>query len=207
MDQERIGKFIAELRKEKKITQAELAEKLGITDRAVSKWETGKSMPDVSVMLELCEILGINVNELLTGQRISMDNYKETAERNLVEFAKKEEIYNKKLLSLEVVIGYLGSISFFVLIFAASFAVENTVWRIAMIVLGLIIFVVAVFFAVKIEHDAGYYECKECKHRYVPTMSAVVFAPHMGRSRRMKCPCCGKRNYHKKVLTKDEVVE
>ena len=84
MNQEKIGKFIAACRKENGYTQASLAEKLGITDRAVSKWETGKSLPDASIMLELCELLKINVIELLTGEHIIMDNYKDVAEKNLV---------------------------------------------------------------------------------------------------------------------------
>ena len=75
MKQTEIGEFIAKCRKEKKLTQAQLAEKLNITDRAVSKWETGKSMPDSSIMLELCEILGITVNELLSGEKIDMESY------------------------------------------------------------------------------------------------------------------------------------
>ena len=74
MDQVKIGRFVAECRKGKGLTQAKLAEMLGITDRAVSKWETGKSMPDASLMLPLCEILGISVNELLSGERIEMEN-------------------------------------------------------------------------------------------------------------------------------------
>lgn len=77
MNQVMIGKFIAKCRKEKELTQAQLAERLGITDRAVSKWETGKSMPDASVMLELCEILGITVNELLSGEKVDENNYGE----------------------------------------------------------------------------------------------------------------------------------
>ena len=76
MNQEKIGKFIAECRKEKNLTQLELAEKLNISNRAVSKWETGKNCPDVSIMLELCDILGINVNELLSGERIIMQKEK-----------------------------------------------------------------------------------------------------------------------------------
>jgi len=80
MNQEKIGKFIAECRKEKNLTQLQLAEKLNISNRAVSKWETGKSCPDVSIMMELCGILGINVNELLTGERIIMENYQKKAE-------------------------------------------------------------------------------------------------------------------------------
>lgn len=75
MNQTEIGIFIARCRKEQKLTQAQLAEKLNITDRAVSKWETGKSMPDSSIMLELCAILGITVNELLSGEKIEMEQY------------------------------------------------------------------------------------------------------------------------------------
>ena len=74
MDQIKIGKFISECRKKENLTQAQLAEKLNITDRAVSKWENGKAMPDSSIMLELCNILGISVNELLRGEEINMEN-------------------------------------------------------------------------------------------------------------------------------------
>ena len=75
MNQEMIGKFISSCRKDKGLTQMQLAEKLNITNRAVSKWETGKSLPDASIMLDLCEVLGITVNELLCGERIAMENY------------------------------------------------------------------------------------------------------------------------------------
>lgn len=102
MNQEKIGKFIAMRRKEIGYTQASLAEKLGITDRAISKWENGKSMPDASIMLELCELLQINVNELLTGEHINMDNYKDAAEKNLVEMRKQEEKAQKVLLAVIV---------------------------------------------------------------------------------------------------------
>lgn len=202
MNQEKIGKFIAECRKEAGFTQASLGEKLGITDRAVSKWENGKSMPDVSIMMELCEILNINVNELLTGERLSMENYKQKAEENLLELQKQEELNNKKLLMLETVIGYSSSIAFLVMVFAASFAVENILWRLVLIVAGMAIFVVGVIYAIKLEHDAGYYECPHCQAKYVPSMKAVVFAPHIGRNRKMRCPHCNQKGYHKKILTK-----
>ena len=91
MNQIEIGKFIAKCRKEKKLTQAQLAEKLNITDRAVSKWETGKSMPDSSIMLELCEILGITVNELLSGEEIDMEIYEKKADENLIALKRKDE--------------------------------------------------------------------------------------------------------------------
>lgn len=91
MKQEMVGKFISTCRKEKGLTQMQLAEKLNITNRAISKWETGKSMPDVSLMLDLCDILGITVNELLSGERITMDNYQKKAEENLMELQSKKE--------------------------------------------------------------------------------------------------------------------
>lgn len=202
MNQEKIGKFIVACRKENGLTQADLSNKLGITVQAISKWENGKSLPDPSIMLELCELLNINVNELLTGRRLDMENYKEMAEKNLVELTRQEELNNRKLLALENVIGYTCSISFLVLIFAASFAVTTSIWRIVMIVAGSIIFVIGMYHSVKLEHDAGYYECPNCGKRYVPTMRAVIMAPHKGRDRNMKCPYCTKRGYHKKVLTK-----
>lgn len=201
MDQKKIGKFIATCRKERGLTQAALAERFGITDRAVSKWETGKSMPDASIMLELCNVLKVSVNELLSGERLDTNQYKAMAEAHLLEMHSKEETTNKKLLSLEVIIGYVCSITFFIMIFAASFAVTGIWWRIILIVAGAVIFAVGMSACLKLEHDAGYYECPECGTRYVPSMKAVVFAPHLGRNRKMKCPYCGNRAYHKKVLT------
>jgi len=203
MDQAKIGKFIADCRKEQGLTQAQLAEKIGVSDRAVSKWETGRSMPDSSIMLEVCDAIGINVNEFLNGERIVMDEYKEKAEAQLLEMKKMEEDHARMMLRLEVVIGYTCSIAFFILIFAASFAVTSTPWRVGMIVLGFILFGIGMYFALRIEREAGYYECQKCGHRYVPTMSAVVMAPHLGRSRRMTCPKCGQKSYQKKVLTKE----
>ena len=103
MNQEKIGRFIASCRKECGYTQVSLGEKLGITDRAVSKWETGKSMPDASIMLELCNLLKISVNELLTGEHIAMENYKEKAEENLLELQEKKLKAQKSLLRTELV--------------------------------------------------------------------------------------------------------
>ena len=202
MDQEKIGRFIAACRKEQGLTQADIAEKLGITDRAVSKWETGRSMPDASIMLELCNLLKISINELFTGERIGMDQYKKMAEQHLLEMRKQEELTNRKLLSLETVIGYMASITFLVMIFVASF-VEIPAWvRILLIAVGASEFAVGITNAIKIERGAGYYECPECGKKYIPSMKTFVLAPHMGRNRKMTCPYCGKRAYHKKVLTK-----
>ncbi len=94
MDQEKIGKFIAECRKEQGITQAQLADKLDITYKAVSKWERGKGLPDASRMIDLCNILNITVNDLLSGDKISDNNYVNQADNNLVELQKQKQAIN-----------------------------------------------------------------------------------------------------------------
>ncbi len=208
MDQVKIGKFIAECRKKANLTQMQLAEKLGITDRAVSKWETGKAMPDSSVMLELCGILGITVNDLLSGEVVSMDNYNKEMEKKLLEMIKEKEEADRRLLRIEWVIGILSVIILLVPALIGSYAFEAGLieeWKGVLITFsGFIPALVGIFYAIKIEQVAGYYECKECKHRYVPSFKAVVLAPHMGRTRQMKCPKCGEKSWQKKVISKED---
>lgn len=202
MDQIKIGKFVAECRKKNNLTQLQLAEKLNITDRAISKWENGKAMPDSSIMLELCNELKISVNELLSGELIEMKDYNQIAEKNLLEMAKKEEVQNKKMMFYEMVIGYMSSVTFLILLFTASFAVENIVARIILFILAFLVLIVGVSFALKIETETGYYECQKCHHKYVPKYSKVYFAMHIGTTRYMKCPKCNERTWQKKALSK-----
>ena len=203
MDQTKIGKFIADRRKGANLTQMQLAEKLGITDRAISKWETGKALPDSSIMLELCDLLGITVNDLLSGEVIVVDNYNKEMENNLLELVKQKEKNDKWLLSLEVVIGVVCVAIMFVLIMIAALAPMEDWLRITLIVIGMLPLLIVCPFLLRIEQVAGYYECQHCKHRYVPTFKAVNMAPHMGRSRYTRCPECGKKSWQKKVLTKE----
>lgn len=204
MDQVRIGKFIAKCRKESGLTQMQLAEMLNITDRAVSKWETGKAMPDSSIMLELCGILNITVNDLLSGEVITMDDYKVNSEKLLLEMAKQKQEADKKLLALEILIGVLSMI---VLLGACAVAayVPMANWLMGCIIAaGFIVFVVGLVFAIRIEQTAGYYECAKCGHRYVPGFWSVLFAMHVNRTRFMKCPECHRYSWNKKVLSKDK---
>ena len=203
MDQVKIGKFIADCRKKTNLTQMQLAEKLNITDRAISKWETGKSLPDSSIMLELCDVLGISVNDLLCGEIVTMDNYNKELENNLLEIIKQKEQADKRLLSIEVFIGITAIIVLFALIFVAAFIQMETWLRISLIVFGFILFWAGCFYALRIEQVAGYYECAHYKHRHVPTYKAVNMAMHMGRTRYIRCPQCGKKSWQKKVLSKD----
>lgn len=203
MNQVKIGKFIAECRKKNNLTQKQLAEILNLTDRAISKWETGKSMPDSSIMLELCSVLKITVNDLLSGEVVVMDNYNEKLESNLIETIKEKELADKRLLSLEIVIGILSSLILFSLVFVASFVPMADWLRILLIILGLIPFMIGIAFAIKVEQVAGYYECAKCHHKYIPTYSSVLWSIHINRTRYMKCPKCNEKSWQKKVLHKE----
>ncbi len=203
MNQLKIGKFISSCRKEQGMTQADLAEKLGISDRAVSKWETGKSMPDTGIMLELCELLKINVNELLSGERI-MDNYDKRAEENLLEMRRQVEEKNRQMLRMEYLISFPTVLAGIVMCFVAAY-VELPAWlRLTMIAFALVMIFAIAFIAVGIEQKAGYYECRKCHDRHIPTYWQTNLAMHIGRTRYMKCPKCRQWSWQKKVLTKDD---
>ncbi|MBQ7474444.1 MAG: helix-turn-helix domain-containing protein [Clostridia bacterium] len=207
MDQLKTGKLIAKMRKERALTQAQLAEKLGVTDRAVSKWETGKSLPDASLMLDLCGLLGITVNDLLSGEVVSMENYNEKTEKNLLEMIKQKEKADKRLLKLEVLTGVLSSLflASMALIAAAMKTMGAETWiAVLLIGVGLAQFIVSATVCLRIEQVAGYYKCENCGSVYVPSFKSVNLAMHMGRTRYMKCPSCGKKSWQKKVISKEE---
>lgn len=204
MDQIKIGKFIAQRRKSVNLTQMQLAEKLNITDRAVSKWETGKSLPDSSLMLELCDILGITVNDLLSGEVVTMESYNKELENKLIEVLKEKENSDRRLLTLEWVIGGFSLLVLMVPIVIGAYAPLEEWKKLVIVFSGFIPALIGFGFAMKIEQTAGCYECQHCKHRYVPSLKTMYLAPHMGRTRKMRCPNCGKKSWQKKVISKDE---
>ena len=202
MDQLRTGRFIAECRKQKNLTQAQLSEKLGITDKAVSKWERGIAMPDSSIMLELCDILGISVNELLNGEKISMENNNQKNEQLLLELAKEIEKKNKTIwnsmfaIMIVCIVGLIGGL------LGAAFLIPEGVWQGVAIVGISVLFIIPCFYALKLEVSVGVYKCKKCGHEVVPTYSEALNAMHMGFTRYLKCPQCNKRTWCKKVIKK-----
>lgn len=202
MRQDKIGKFIARERKRNHFTQEELAEKLGISDRAVSKWERGLNLPDASLMLELASILNISVNELLSGEKIENDDYKLKAEEKLVELQSINTEYTRKLLYYEIIIGIFATILFMIGIFTSILIEMNTILRVACIVLGIGLFLFGIINCIKIEQIAGLYECEYCHYKYIPSYQHVLFSRHLGRMRKMKCPNCGKKSWHKKRVEK-----
>ena len=202
MDQIKIGKFIQERRKEKRLTQSELAEKLDVTDRAVSKWENGNCIPDASNIQELCKILNITINDLFTGGVVDMRDNEKKLEENLLEMIKIKEKRDKELLILEIFIGVIVSIIMFLCIMIASFVQMEDWIRIVLIVFGIIPFAIGISYAIRIEQIAGYYECSNCNYKYIPTYKSVLFSMHVNRTRKMKCPNCNKKSWHKKVISK-----
>jgi transcriptional regulator with XRE-family HTH domain len=202
MDLNKIGKFIADCRKYKNLTQEQLAEKLNITDRAVSKWERGLSLPDASIMIELCNILDINVNELLIGEMIDKKDYDKKTEELLIEMTKKEEINNKRLFVAMYVIEIMSVVALISIIMLAQYFIVDTILKNVVCIIATICCLLVAFYGLKLEVEAGYYECKKCHHRFIPTYKEVFFSTHMGTTRYLKCPNCNKKNWCKKVLSK-----
>ena len=132
-----------------------------------------------------------------------MDNYIKEIENKLTEMTKLKEESDRILLKCEWVIGILSCIILFIPILVGAFLPMEGWQRIVIVFFGFIPAFIGLCFAMKIEQIAGYYECKHCKHRYVPTYKAVNLAPHMGRTRHMKCPKCGKKSWQKKVLSQE----
>ena len=202
MNQIKIGKFIAACRKEQGLTQLQLADKLGITDKAVSKWERGIAMPDTSIMLELCEILQINVNELLSGEKITMENKNQKNEELMLDLAKEIAQKNKTIWTTMWVIMTVSIIGLLAGCATVYFFVPEGVWQ-AVSVIGIcILFLLPCFYALKLEVSVGAYKCKNCGHEFVPTYTQALNAMHMGFTRYLKCPQCGKRTWCKKVFKK-----
>ena len=200
MDLISTGKFIKQMRKEVGLTQNELAQKLNISEKTVSKWECGNGFPDTSLMLPLCEVLGISANELLSAKKLEDAEYKVYAEENLIALRDQQEKSTKHLLTLELVVGYMSTITFILVIFMSSFFMTNLAAQICMIVFAFVIFFVGLFFALKIEREAGFYECAHCHHKHIPSYKSFVLAMHMGRTRYLKCPKCGKKSWQKKTI-------
>ena len=202
MDQIKIGRFIAECRKKQNLTQLQLAEKLNITDRAISKWENGRSLPDSSIMLELCDILKITVNELLCGEKIIMENSNQKNEQLLLEMAEELERKNKTIWTSMWTILTVSMIALFAGILIAAFLIPEGVLQVVVILAICVVFLIPCFYALKLEVSVGAYKCKNCSHDIVPTYSEALWAMHRGTTRYLKCPKCNKRTWCKKVLNK-----
>lgn len=201
MDLVKIGKFIKECRKEKNCTQQELADKLSVSFKTISKWECGKGFPDVSLLLPLCNELEISVNELLNGCHIQKEEYIKMAEEKLVESVVEAKINKKRLISTYI-IGIISLVSILCIILLAAYVAMDEWLKTLILVVGMILLITSCLALCVIDNGIGYFECKHCKERFVPSMKAYILAPHSLTTRLLKCPKCGKTSNCKKRLSR-----
>lgn len=170
MNQEKIGKFILECRKDKKLTQSELAEKLGVTDKSISNWENGRNMPDLSLFKPLCDILDISINDLISGEKVSKDKYQDKFEENLISTI---DYTTKKIIEKNNVIGLL-LIIFGVLLATTAMTVfpSESSWGSVYSVLGAIISLIGVS---KFTKKLSYGKRLMCNFGYFVIFVAMLF--------------------------------
>lgn len=201
MDLKKIGKFIAENRKKAGFSQESLAEALDISNRSISKWERGICLPETTKMPEICKLFNITINDLFSGEIVDMKNSEKKLNENLLALAAEKEQKDKQLLVLEWVLGGIGVAFLLASVIPAALIAETyPVLAAVMIAVGFVLMMIPFFFALKIEQIAGYYKCALCGHKHVPTFGSVFVAMHMGRTRHLRCPKCGKKSWQKKVL-------
>ncbi len=201
MDTIKIGRFIAESRKAHGFTQIQLADALSISDKTVSKWECGKGLPEVSLMLPLCKKLEISVNDLLSGERVDSSDYHKKAEENMMNLMKENE-ENKRLFSVSVICGVITIIAVLALVLIASFIEMPVIVRVLIIIFAVATAGIGIGAAVVLDIKAGYFECPYCKDLFIPTTSEYVKGYHTLIKRKLTCPKCGKSGMCKKRITR-----
>ena len=195
MDQITTGRFIAERRKARGLTQRELADLLNISDKTVSKWERGGGLPEVSLMLPLCKELDISVNELLSGKKLSDSEYKQNAEENILSLIQEERKKTKFQTIIAVIVVIVTFFAGLTLIMLSGFLEMKTLYRILLIVIGAVVILTGIGVAVALEITCGAFECRKCGHRFVPSVGAYLIGLHTLTTRYLKCPKCGKRSW------------
>ena len=190
MEPTRIGRFIAERRKALGLTQRQLAERLAVSDKAVSKWETGRGLPDVLLMPPLCAALGITVNDLLSGEYVSERDYQKKAEENMMELM-KQNAENKLRMAQSLTCGAVTIVAVCALVCLASFLPLPVAARIALLAFAIATAVAGIWAAATLDVRAGWFECPHCKELFVPPMADYVKGCHTFTKRRLTCPHCG----------------
>ncbi len=204
MDQVKIGKFISDERKAKGYTQKQLSELLGISDKTISKWECGNGFPEASLLLPLCNELEITVNELLTGERISQQNYKKKAEENMVNMIREKE-ENKQKILLTTIIGVISTITFVTLLLVVCFYTDVITLpiKIVLMIIAISVFGIGLYVAMWGDRKIGYFKCRNCNELFTPTFMQYNMGMHLLSTRYLKCPHCKTRTWCRKVMTKE----
>ena len=201
MDMQKVGTFLAELRKERNLTQDELGEKIGVTNKTVSRWENGNYLPPAEILQILSELYDVSINELLSGGRLDEKHYKENAEEYIVADLMKKRNEAKKRLTVSCIVAAITILAGLSIVLLSAL-LSAPVWlKIGCIVFSLIIIILGVGVCCVLTVDAGVYECPECGEKFVPSMKDFIGGAHMLTRRKLKCPKCGKKNFCKKRLS------
>lgn len=200
MDMQKIGKFLTELRKSKSLTQDELGEKIGVTNKTVSRWENGNYLPPVEILQILSNFYDVSINELLSGERLSVEHYKEHAEEYIVEDLMKQNKGAKKRLTVSCIVAIMAILSGAAIILLGAL-LDAPLWlRISCIAFSFIIIVLGIGVCCVLTVDAGVYECPNCGKKFIPSMKDFILGAHTFTKRKLKCPNCGKKSFCKKKL-------
>lgn len=201
MDMQKVGTFLAELRKERNLTQDELGEKIGVTNKTVSRWENGNYLPPAEILQILSELYDVSINELLSGGRLDEKHYKENAEEYIVADLMKKRNEAKKRLTVSCIVAAITILAGLSIVLLSAL-LSAPVWlKIGCIVFSLIIIILGVGVCCVLTVDAGVYECPACGEKFVPSMKDFIGGAHALTKRKLKCPKCGKKSFCKKRLS------
>ena len=194
-----MGNKIKLLRQKIGATQEQLGEKIGVSAQSISKWETGRAMPDSNIMLKLCYILGINVNELLCGEAIDFEKKEEQLNELIYQMATNEERYHKRLLHSAYLIVVISLVALICLITLISLLIPEGGFQNFLIIVSVVLFIIPCVIALKFKVETGYYECKNCQHMFVPNYKEIAVLMQTPTRRLLKCTKCGKWTWCKKL--------
>lgn len=195
MDLNKTGKLIALIRKEKGLTQRELAEKLNLSEKTISKWERGVGFPDISLILPLCKCLEIDANELMTGERLQDKHYRINAENNLLKLMDKTSPKLKYTIStISAIVTILITLG---LILLAGFVIEEVWIKILVCVMSVLLVVSNIALILLVAVNTEVYECCHCGEKFVPTMREYLMGANTMKKRYLRCPYCHKKGWNK----------
>lgn len=200
MDMQKTGMFLSQLRKEKNLTQDQLGEQIGVTNKTVSRWENGNYLPPVEILQILSKLYAVSINELISGERLNDENYKQNAEDYIVIDLISKRREAKKRLTISFIVAVITILAGTMIILLGAL-LSAPVWlRITCIVFSFIIILSGISVCCILTVDAGVYECPVCNEKFVPSLKDFIFGVHTFTKRKLKCPKCGKKSFCKKKL-------
>lgn len=204
MDTVKIGNFIRECRKNKNLTQKQLGDKLFVEAKTVSKWETGKGIPEVQTMYNLCKVLDITLNELYVGEHLDNKDADSSLEKVILESFENERRRNTSNVVGQIIVGIALILSSTLMVLVAGLVEMETIARVILIITASLSMIIGIAGLVVLDANVGYFECDECHERFAPSVKEYVFSLHSLTKRKLKCPKCGKTSWCSKRMSKKD---